>query len=409
MINLAVCNAESEAGECGRMNILMISDGDTKYGASHSLLQMVQELKAMYNINIKIVIPVHSEMRNRLKNIGCEVFCIHYVPFYQSVPSDKWKYPIKYLVRGGLYWYGRIRAVNEIEKRLDLDEIDLIHSNSSREDLGALIANKYNIPLIWHIREFGDRDYECYSYRKNYIDYMNRSATQFISVSDAVKEHWTKKGIRKEKNVRIYNGVQQQNILPKVQSCAAQEDKTWKVVIAGSISETKGQIWAIEAVKKLLDENVPINLDIIGDGSQSYVKKLKRKIVKYGLEGMVNFRGYQKNIGNILFQYDIGLVCSKDEGFGRITVEYMMSGICVIASDTGANGELVLDGISGLLYRYGETWSLANAIKKCINNPELRYKLSMGGYMRANQEFTAKRNAMQIYDIYQYVLESAGL
>ena len=81
----------------------------------------------------------------------------------------------------------------------------------------------------------------------------------------------------------------------------------------------------------------------------------------------------------------------------------------MIASDTGANGELIEDGISGLLYQYGDTWSLVNAIKKCIDNPELRCELGMGGYQRANQEFTAKRNAMQIYDIYRQVLECADL
>lgn len=388
------------------MNILMIADGDTKYGASHSLLHMVQELKNMYDINIKIIIPVHSQMANNLKNIGCEFFCIHYVPFYQGIPDDKWKYPIKYIVRGVLYWHGRIRAVNEIEKRLNLGKIDIIHSNSSREDLGALIADKYGIPLIWHIREFGDRDYKCYSYRKNYIDYMNKNATQFISVSDAVKEHWEKKGIQKGKIVRIYNGVPQQNNLSKIQSKVIQENKMLKMVIAGSISETKGQIWAIEAVKKLFDENVEIILDIIGDGSRSYVKKLKRKIIEYGLDGLVKFKGYQKNIGNVISQYDIGLMCSKDEGFGRVTAEYMMSGICVIAANTGANGELIDDGISGLLYQYGDTWSLSSAIKKCIDNPELRRRLGMCGYLRANQEFTAKRNAMQIYDIYRHVLEN---
>ena len=391
------------------MNILMIADGDTKYGASHSLLQMVQELKTMDDINIKIIIPVHSEMRNKLENTECEFWDIHYVPFYQGIPDDKWKYPVKYMIRGVLYWYGRIRAVKEIEKRLDLGKIDLIHSNSSREDLGALIADKYDIPLIWHIREFGDRDYKCYSYRKNYIDYMNKSATRFIAVSDAVKEHWAKKGIRREKIVRIYNGVPRQNVLSKTQGGAAQGNKTLKMVIVGSISETKGQMWAIEAVKKLFDENVQISLDIIGDGSRSYVKKLKRKIIQYGLDELINFRGYQKNISNMLAQYDIGLMCSKDEGFGRVTAEYMMSGVCVIASDTGANEELIEDGISGLLYQYGDTWSLANAIKKCIDNPEFRCELGMGGFKRANQEFTAKRNAMQIYDIYRQVLESADL
>lgn len=35
-----------------------------------------------------------------------------------------------------------------------MDTIDIIHSNSLREDFSAELALKYNKPLIWHIREF---------------------------------------------------------------------------------------------------------------------------------------------------------------------------------------------------------------------------------------------------------------
>lgn len=386
------------------MNVLLIADGDTKYGASHSLFQLVKELSCLFKINIKIVMPYNSKTENEL-DIAVNTLYIHYTPFYQGIPENKWKFPIKYIVRGITYWCGRFWAVREVEKQLDIHDIDLIHSNSSREDLGALLANKYNIPLIWHIREFGDRDYRCYSYRKNYVDYMNRSAYRFIAVSDAVKTHWIKKGIQQKKIDCIYNGVSQQGITVKSNDTKRREDKHLRMVIVGCVSKTKGQIWAIEAVKKLADEKKYIALDIIGDGASQYIKELKSKVKRYGLQDLITFKGYLKNPGEQLAQYDIGLMCSKDEGFGRVTVEYMMAGICAIASDTGANSELIENGKSGLIYQYGNTGSLANVIKKCIDNPQYRIELAKCGYIRATQGFTAKKNAIQIYDIYKNVLE----
>lgn len=403
---MAFCVLSEAKGIDMKMNILVISDADVKYGASHSLLHMVQALKEQYKINIKVVLPADSEFRIKLEKMGCDVFCIHYAPFYQGIPIDLWKFPIKYIIRGVPYWYGRIRAVKEVERSVDLNTIDLIHSNSSREDLGALIASKHNIPLIWHIREFGDRDYTCYSYRKNYIEFMNENASRFITVSDAVKEHWVKKGISTRKIDRIYNGISQKSILSKTYDGADQKRKNMKMAMVGSVSKTKGQIWAIEAIKQLCDDDIQVTLDIFGDGVRSYEKKLKKRIREYGIEHLVKFKGYQKDVGKILSLYDIGLMCSRDEGFGRVTVEYMMAGLCVIASNTGANPELIEDGVSGLLYQYGDISSLANAIKRCIENPDLRFRLSEHGRLRANTEFTAARNATQVYEVYKRVLNS---
>ncbi len=386
------------------MNVLLIADGDIKYGASHSLFQMAKELSSFYEINIQIVMPVTAGFKGEL-DTGIKVLYIRYSPFYQGIPADRWKFPIKYIVRGIMYWFGRICAVNELEKQLDIHKIDLIHSNSSREDLGALIANKYKIPLIWHIREFGDRDYSCYSYRKNYIDYMNQSACRFIAVSDAVRAHWIKKGIQREKINCVYNGISQRDIVIKSEDALICNNKQLRMALLGCISSTKGQAWAIEAIKKLADEKIYISLDIIGDGAKAYIKKLKKKIYGYGLQDLIAFKGYLKNPGEQLYQYDIGLMCSKDEGFGRVTVEYMMAGLCVIASDTGANKELIEDGESGLIYQYGNTESLVNTIKKCIDNPEDRCRIAKCGCIRANQEFTAERNAKRICEIYKSILE----
>ena len=107
------------------MHILFVADGDSKYGALHSLYQMVAELvKLVEDIEISIVLTKQSNMVDDFEKIGCHVYKISYASYQQGVPFQKWKYPIKYIIRGIPYWYGRVFAVKELERKMDVKQID---------------------------------------------------------------------------------------------------------------------------------------------------------------------------------------------------------------------------------------------------------------------------------------------
>ncbi len=377
------------------MKILLVADGDSKYGAPHSLTQMVMALIRDYNVDITVAVPYYSEITKLLESAGGKVLCTPYEPFYQSIPYEKWKLPVKYLVKGAKYWYGRMAALRILERQINLNEFDLVHSNSSREDFGAIISQKYKIPLIWHIREFGDKDYNCYSYRKKYIEYMNKSAKKFIAVSDCVREHWIKKGLDSDKIVRVYNGVLHQK--PPQGIVDTKREK--RIVMLGSIQETKGQMQAVEAVHVLIKRGFEVAIDIVGDGNRKYISLLKKKAEEYKIEKYVRFSGYISDVQSILKKYDIGVVCSKSEGFGRVTAEYMMSGIPVIASNTGANKEIIRNGMDGLLYEYGNPADMADKIQYIFENSYVSW--GNNAYNHAVEEFSDYVNARKIYDIYQ--------
>ena len=74
--------------------------------------------------------------------------------------------------------------------------------------------------------------------------------------------------------------------------------------------------------------------------------------------------GYKKAIS----RKDIVCVCSSNEAFGRVTVEGMLSKCLVVASDSGASGEIIQDGVTGRLYRNDSVYSLTETILKAINN-----------------------------------------
>ena len=104
----------------------------------------------------------------------------------------------------------------------------------------------------------------------------------------------------------------------------------------------------------------------------------------------------------------MGLTCSRSEGFGRVTAEYMHAGLAVIASDTGANPELVENGINGFLYRNGDVVDLSKRIAFFMDNREEIKRCGERGLEIARTKFTATKNADAIYDLYESIIEQRG-
>lgn len=386
------------------MHILFIADGDDKYGASHSMKQLIGTLLEKYeDIEISIVLPPRVKLEIYYQQLGCKTYRIFYEPFYQAIPAQKWKIPFKFVIRGMEYLLGRWSAVNCLNKKLDMSTVDIIHSNSSREDFGALLALKYHKPLIWHIREFGDKDYKCFSFRSNYIELMNKAANEFIAVSDAVREHWTKKGLYKNRICNIYDGVIEEIVVK--QDYRKNPNNSMKLIILGSVIEGKGQYQIIEAINLMTDEErEKITLYIIGGGNRSYINKLNNMVMNYGLSSSVHFLGYQQEASNNISKYDCGLMCSNSEAFGRATIEYMMAGLPVIASDTGANKELVIDGENGLLYQYYNIQDLKNKIVYLLNNANELERMGRAARDYAFSNFSIKLHAERVYSEYLKIL-----
>ncbi|MEC5270232.1 hypothetical protein P9G49_14555 [Heyndrickxia coagulans] len=166
-------------------------------------------------------------------------------------------------------------ACIKAKKIVDFNNVDLIYTNVNRIDLGAILSKKFQLPHVWHIREFGDLDYDLISLKKDYIKYMNENTNVFLSISNAVKEAWIRKGINKQKIKMIYDGIDMNNIPPKIYK----KSNFVNIIFAGSISETKQQIQLINALKQFpTDLRNSIHVDFFGTGTNKYLSYLKRII-----------------------------------------------------------------------------------------------------------------------------------
>ena len=147
-----------------------------------------------------------------------------------------------------------------------------------------------------------------------------------------------------------------------------------------------------------------ISIDILGDGPKEYVNSLKEYVKKNNLNKVVSFCGYKSNVRELLSKYDIGFMCSYSEGFGRVTVEYMMAGLCTIASNTGANSELIKNKETGVLFDYSNIEDLKSKIAWCINNYKEVKNIGKNSKQISLKNFTSEINSKNVFELYQKIL-----
>ena len=153
--------------------------------------------------------------------------------------------------------------------------------------------------------------------------------------------------------------------------------------------------------------NYNVNFEEEADKLISLFKELeeviKNECKRYAIdtnEKNISFLGYRNNLRENLSSYDIGVICSKSEGFGRVTAEYMAAELCVIASDTGANTELIENEKNGLIYNYNNDKELAEKIKKIYNNKKLIDIYGKNARDTIIEKLTKEINADNIKKIY---------
>lgn len=274
-------------------------------------------------------------------------------------------------------------------------------SNVARDDIGMEISKRTGIPNICHIREFAELDFDCWSYRPQYVKYLNRNTGGFIAISNAVKKYWVEKGLSENKINIVYNGVDKNRIKPADYS-TWERDSIIRLVIVGGVIPNKGQWQAIEAIC-LLPEQIRkyVKLDVIGGITKEYRNKISAPLRRAGIERNVRFLGPCNDVYDRLKNYHIGLMCSKAEGFGRVTVEYMHAGLAVIASNCGANPELIKDNTTGILYDRNRTETLTQAILTLAENRQKMLRIAKEGKAFAENRYTKEQNAKNIYKVYK--------
>lgn len=344
------------------MKILHISNGDDILGSAKCLQELLKYEKKI-NVESVLLTPSHNKLNDFCDDNGIENYSVSFNGF--MYPKHDRYALFKYNLRKIQYLLNRDTSIQNIEKNIDVNSFNLIHTNTCTQDIGLKLSIKYNIPHIWHLREGGLKQQNLVPYIHDLSKYMLDNNTYYIAVSNSVKEEWTKIELPENRIKVIYDGI---DIPRKYLFNKSVSSNLARFVLVGSYSEIKGQIQVIRAISLLSKEyKEKLIVDFWGVGTKKYTRMLVKEVNKHDLSSIINLRGFSDSILENLPYYNVGFNCTRIEAFGRSTVEYLVSGIPVIASNLGANIEIINDS-NGVFYEYNNIEDLKNKIMYMIDN-----------------------------------------
>jgi len=168
----------------------------------------------------------------------------------------------------------------------------------------------------------------------------------------------------------------------------------------------KGLAPLLEAVAKLRTERDDAHMVVIGKPKGR--SRIPALIDRLGLEGAVEFvHGVTTDrIVELYAQSEVAAVPSLYEGFSLPAVEAMACGVPLVATTGGALPEVVgRDGETGLLVAPGDPSALAAALRRALDDGELRARVGAAGRERVLERFTWRKTAEGTVEHYRALLD----
>lgn len=381
------------------MKVLFTTHYAGFFGANRSMLNLANDLKKRYNVEPYIICQGEGELNEQAKKLNIPVQSVKYYSWCVGNAKNKMlKNKIKVLINKIKMLINDLFLLPRINEIINVKEYDLIHCNTSASNLGAKLAVKNKKKFVWHIREFGKADYNlAYIDPKRKVERLYQKANKIITVSKALEQSFVS-----EFNVgntqTLYNGITLSNIDKRDSSIR-------QFCCVGLLCEPKGQLEILQASKKLLEKGeTNFMVNFYGAGSTEYTEKLERFVAENTLENNVKFWGYQEDMSSFWPEMQVGIMSSKNEAFGRVTVEYMMAKMPVIGTKTGGTVEIIEEGKTGCLYSTNDIEALANHMQRYILDESLLKRHGDNGCEQAQARFSQESNTDAVYAIYKAIL-----
>ena len=184
-------------------------------------------------------------------------------------------------------------------------------------------------------------------------------------VSRAGLERSVRVGAVPGHRIRFFpNGVDAENFRPDPE---ARRRIRWELDVGdafawlavGRFEKNKDYPNMLRAFARLRREHEGLLL-IAGGGSLR--GEAERLAAELGVAASVKFLGIRKDVPGLMNAADAYLMSSAWEGMPIVLLEASATGLPVVATDVGGNGEVVLNGRSGLLVPPGDPEALARAM-----------------------------------------------
>ncbi len=241
-----------------------------------------------------------------------------------------------------------------------------------------------------------------------------QSASAVLGISEFVCASLTDGGIPRERVFMAYNATDTERFNPNtvtrgfLRSRLQVDDRVPLVGLLGRFIPWKGHLDLINAFALVHTEVPAARLVLLGrlkapdaGAPADYLASLRQRITELGMTDAVDWVEWTDEVPAIMTDLDILVVPSWEEPFGLVVTEGMAMERPVVGYASGALPELVRNGQEGELVTRGDTGALARALVALLRNPAMRAKMGTRGRQRVISEFTPRRQADVVADLYR--------
>lgn len=206
----------------------------------------------------------------------------------------------------------------------------------------------------------------------------------------------------------IPNAVNARKFRPQARSAGFREKilgfdaNSVLIGVVSRLDRAKGLIEAVRTAAELKARGLGFKMAIVGEetanepGTRAALEALVNEL---GLTDCVVLIGPRSDIEVAMASFDILLMPSPAETFGRVVIEAMASGVPVVASAGGGVPGIVLDGVNGLLFPPLDVSAMARALDRLGRDPEKRRKLAEGGLQSVRDLYETEVVTRRLYGV----------
>jgi glycosyltransferase involved in cell wall biosynthesis len=353
------------------------------------------------------------EVTNTLLDRGHKVSFLHFSQ--EDNPEDNWgdcsEVFLPFLYKSQVYTIPTPRSSKVLTQALQEFKPDLVHASLTLSPLDFLlpeICEELNLPLVATFHPPFDSKLRNLKSSTQFLTYQLYAPflanyDRVIVFSQLQRNLLIKLGVPPQKLIVIPNGVDIDKYSPGTSTLKYRYQAQRLFVYLGRIATEKN----VEALLKAWERTemgIGNNkLLIIGDGP------LKSSLqATYSAEKGIFWLGFvadeQKRI-EILRAADAFILPSLVEGLSLSLLEAMSCGVAVIATDAGADGEVIDKGAGIVLNTQGVTSQLKTLLPILRDHPEITQLLGKKARARVLDRYTLSQNISRLELLYAEMLQ----
>lgn len=293
-----------------------------------------------------------------------------------------------------LYSFAGFFALNGLVKFTKTYQVNIINCHSGHVMQLCLLLKKFTgakLVMFKHNAIYAKNDF--------YHKWQRKHTDAFICVSKLVYDLQTQ-GLtneEKQKFYLVYNGIDTEKF-DKYEYVKKDKDK-FIIGYAGRIADNKGIDILLKAFVILTKKYNNIYLQLAGN-DDGYLKEVQQFINDNKLQNRVKYLGCLKDMELFYKKLDIFVLPSVvREAFGLSICEAMYCGVPVITTDSGAQSEIIENGVNGYIIKSNNSEILAkkiiNIYKKDVNISDVIVKAKEN----VKNKFNIDKCSLQIINI----------